>query len=252
MSAKLSVTIIAGDVEDEIRGCLESVKWVDEIVVVNSMSKDGTAEIAREYTEKVFLKAWEGYAAQKQFALDQATADWVLSLDSDERVTDELRVRIKEILANDSAYDGYYIPRRSYFLGRWIKHCGWYPAYQLRFFRKAKAKVTDRRVHEGFVVNGTVGYLSGDLIHYTHPTIHRTLAKINEYSTLEAQEKVELKRISFLDLLFHPLTAFLHSYFIKQGFRDGVHGLMVSSVHAITEAQKLMKIWEMQNVPRKP
>jgi glycosyltransferase involved in cell wall biosynthesis len=248
---QLTVTIIAGAAEDEIRVCLESVKWADEIVVVNSVSKDRTAEIAHEYTDKVLFKEWEGYGAQKQFALDCATNEWVLSLDSDERVSDALRSEIENILTNGSSHDGFYIPRRNYFLGRWIKHCGWYPGYQLRLFRKSKAKVNDRRIHEAFVVGGSVGYLACDIIHHTHPTIRDTLAKVDEYSTLKAQEKVGLKRVTFLYLIFHPFVAFVHSFFFKQGFRDGVYGLMVSIIHAITDAETCMKIWEMQNSSQK-
>lgn len=247
---KLSVTIIAGEAEDEIRGCLESVKWADEIVVVDSHSKDKTAEIAREYTDKVFLKEWEGYAAQKQCALELATNEWVFSLDSDERVSDGLRTEIEDILANGSPHDGYLIPRRNYFLGRWIKYCGWYPGFQLRFFRKGKAKLNHRQIHEAFLVDGPIGYLTHDIIHHTHPTIHETLSKVNEYSTLRAQEKAARKRVTTLDLVLRPLAAFLQFYILKQGFRDGVYGLMVSVIHAITNAQTYMKIWELQNVPR--
>ena len=251
MAAKISVTVIAGNSEDDIRECLESVKWADEIVVVDSRSSDKTKQIAREYTNRILLKEWGGYGAQKQFALDQASNEWVLSLDTDERVSDELRSEIQNILVNASPYDGYYIPRRNYFLGRWIKHCGWYPGYQLRLFRKSKTRVNDRRIHEAFVVHGTVGHLKSDIIHFTHPTIRATLAKVDEYSTLEAEEKVGHKRVTVLGLVFHPFMEFLSSFLLKQGYRDGVYGLMVSMIHSLTDAQTYMKIWEMQNVSRK-
>ena len=247
---KLSVTIIAGNAEGEIRDCLESVKWADEIIVVDSMSRDKTAEIAREYTHQVFLREWEGYAAQKQFSLGQAKNEWVFSLDSDERVSETLRDEIEGVLRNGTTLDGYYIPRRNFFLGRWIRRCGWYPGYQLRLFRKGKAKLNERKIHEAFIVEGSVGYLTGDIIHHTHTTIESTLVKINEYSTLRAQEKVNKRRVKAFELIFRPLAAFLQFYLLKQGFREGPHGLMVSIIHAMTCAQTYMKIWEMQNVPR--
>jgi glycosyltransferase involved in cell wall biosynthesis len=144
----LSVAIIAGNEEKKIGDCLESVKWADEIIVVDSGSTDRTVEIAKRYTDKVFIRKWEGYAPQKQFAIDQATCDWILSLDADERVSPELKDEILKILESETEFDGFYIPRRNFFLGKWIKSCGWYPNYQLRLFKKGKAKVTQRKVHE--------------------------------------------------------------------------------------------------------
>jgi len=244
----LSVVIIAGNEEKRIGDCLESVKWADEIIVVDSESTDRTVEIAKRYTDKVFIRKWEGYAPQKKFAIEQATCDWVLSLDADERVSPELKNEIEKVLESDIGFDGFYIPRRNFFLGKWIKSCGWYPNYQLRLFRNGKAMVTQRKVHEGFVVNGKVGYLKGDIIHLTHMTLKETFAKINEYSSLSAEEKSERKRISGIDLILHPIAAFLSHYVLKAGFKDGVYGLMVSLNHAMTNLQTYMKIWELQNV----
>jgi glycosyltransferase involved in cell wall biosynthesis len=244
----LSVAIIAGNEEKKIGDCLESVKWADEIIVVDSESSDRTVEIAKRYTDKVFIRKWKGYAPQKQFAIDQATCDWILSLDADERVSPELKDEILKILESETEFDGFYIPRRNFFLGKWIKSCGWYPNYQLRLFKKGKAKVTQRKVHEGFVVDGKVGYLRGDIIHLTHMTLKETFAKINEYSSLSAEEKSKRKKVKGIDLILHPLSAFLSHYVLKGGFRDGVYGLMVSLNHAMTNLQTYMKIWELQNV----
>jgi glycosyltransferase involved in cell wall biosynthesis len=248
-SGQLSVTVIAGEVENEIRECLGSVNWADEIIVVNS-SADRTAEIAREFTDKVLVREWSGYGSQKQFALESATKEWVLSIDTDERVSEGLRDEIKSLLSHASEYDGYYIPRRSYFLGRWIRHCGWYPDYQLRLFRREKARMNDRKIHEAFTVNGPVGFLKSDLHHYTHPTIAIALAKAREYAALEAAEKVGKRHVNALFVLLHPLFEFFSSFFLKQGFRDGAYGLMVCMIHAMTDAQTYMKIWEMQHVSR--
>jgi glycosyltransferase involved in cell wall biosynthesis len=246
---RLSVAIIAGEAETEIRECLESVKWADEIVVVSS-GVDRTAAIAREYTDKVLLKEWAGFGAQKQFALESATGEWALSLDTDERVSTDLRQEIQNILASGSAYAGFYMPRRGYFLGQRIRHCGWYPDFQLRFFQRSKARIDGRKVHEAFVVDGPVGYLKGDLIHYTHPTIEKAIAKGMEYAALEAAEKAGKKHANLLLVVLHPIYEFFNSFILKQGFRDGVYGLMVSIIHAMTDAQVHMKIWEMQNTPR--
>ncbi len=246
----LSVAIIAGNEERNIGDCLESVKWADEIIVVDSESTDRTVEIARGYTDKVFVKKWEGYTIQKQFAIDQASCDWILSLDADERVSPELKAEIEKILEEETEYDGFYIPRRNFFLGKWVKSCGWYPNYQLRLFRRGKGYVTKRKVHEGFVVDGKVGYLKGDIIHFTHMELKSTFAKVNEYSSLSAEEKVGRKKVKGFHLIFHPLSAFLSHYIIRGGFKEGVHGLMVSLIHAMTNMQTYMKIWELQNVKK--
>ncbi|MGA9364282.1 MAG: glycosyltransferase family 2 protein [Bacteroidota bacterium] len=248
-SDRISVTVVAGNVEADIRECLVTVKWADEIIVVSS-GVDRTAAIAREYTDKVLVKEWAGYGAQKQFALGAATSEWVLSVDTDERVSIDLRREIQSILTNGTTYAGFCIPRRGYFLGRWIKHCGWYPDYQLRFFRRSKARTDSRKVHERFIVDGSVGHLKSDLIHYTHPTIEKAIAKAREYAALEAMEKAGKKRVSALFVVLHPIYEFFNCFLLKQGFRDGTYGLMVSLIHAISDAQVYMKIWELQHVRR--
>jgi glycosyltransferase involved in cell wall biosynthesis len=246
-SDRISVTVVAGDVEDDIRECLETVKWADEIIVVSS-GVDRTAAIAREYADKVLIKEWAGYGAQKQFALEAATCEWVLSVDTDERVSTDLRAEIQGILTKGTTYAGFFMPRRSYFLGRWIKHCGWYPDYQLRLFRRTKARTDSRKVHERFVVDGPVGQLKSDLIHYTHPTIEKAIAKGREYAALEAAEKAGKKHVNALVVVLHPLYEFFNCFLLKRGFLDGAYGLMVSLIHAMSDAQVYMKIWEMQRI----
>jgi len=243
---KISAIIIAGREEINIAACLESVRWADEIVVVNSESKDRTVEIAKQFTDKVFVRKWEGYASQKDFSLQQANNEWVLSIDADERISSEL---CEEILNLDfSRADGFFIPRRNYFLNKVIRSCGWSPDYQLRLFKKSKTRLSNRQVHEGFVVDGKKGYLKNELIHYTHTSLTNTLEKVNEYSTLEAQEKSQRIKMSGVKIFMKPLWEFFHHFIIRRGFSDGVHGLMVSIIHAMTKTQVYMKIWEMQNV----
>lgn len=243
---KISAIVIAGNEENNIADCLESVRWADEIIVVDSESRDRTVEIAKRYTDNVFVRKWEGYASQKKYSLEKAGNEWVLSLDADERVSPELFEEIKEL--DFSEADGFFIPRRNYFLNKVIKSCGWWPDYQLRLLRKSKTTMTMRQVHEGFWVDGKKVRLKGELIHYTHTTLTGTLQKINEYSTLEAEEKASRIRVTGLKIFFKPFWAFFQHFVIRRGFTDGVHGLMVSIIHAITKTQVYMKIWEIQNV----
>ena len=243
---KISVIVIAGHEERNIADCLESVRWANEIVVVNSESKDRTVEIAKEFTSKVFVRKWAGYASQKNFALQQAGNEWILSLDADERVSPELR---EEIAGLDfSKTDGFFIPRKNYFLDKVVRSCGWSPDYQLRLFKKARTSLSRRQVHESFVVDGKKEYLKGELVHYTHTSITATMEKLNEYSSLEAEEKSGQIRMSGLRIFFKPVWEFFHHFIIRRGFTDGVHGLMVSIIHAMTKTQAYMKIWEIQNV----
>jgi glycosyltransferase involved in cell wall biosynthesis len=247
----VSVIIIAGCEEKNIEDCLKSVIWSDDIVVVNSCSRDRTVEIAKKYTDKVYLKEWEGYAKQKAYSLSLAKNRWVLSLDADERVTEELYNELKSVFESTDQKSGYYIPRKNYFLGKWIKSCGWYPGYQLRFFIKEKTTLTDRKVHEGFVVEGEKGHLKGDIIHHTHPDIEYIISKINEYSSLQAEEKCVRKKARWFNIIFNPLIAFLQHFLLRKGFTDGIHGFLVSVIHALTNLLTYIKIWEIQNIKKK-
>ena len=246
---KVSVTIIAFNEEENIEDALKSVHWAEEIIVVDSGSTDSTIEISKKYTDKVFFNKWEGFAKQKSFALAKAQNDWVLSLDADERISEELKEEIQN--SDLTSADGYYIRRKNYFLDKAIKYCGWGYDYQLRLFKKNKTKLTDRLVHEGFEVNGKTSRLQNQMIHLTHTDLKKTFAKINDYSTLEAEEKYNRKKINGFTMVLYPLIAFIQHYFFRKGFLDGVHGLMVSINHAMTKLQVYMKIWEINNVKKK-
>lgn len=247
---KLSVLIITFNEEGNIRDCLESVKWADEIIVVDAESTDSTVEIAKNYTDKIFIRKWEGYSSQRKFSLEKATYDWILSIDADERVTDELKDEIKNILLNESDVNGYYIPRRNYFLDKVIKSCFWYPDYQLRLFRKKFAYIKERKVHEAFEVFGKTDYLNSDLIHLTHRNLQTAFEKINRYSSYQAEEKINDKKVKLNDLILHPLSAFLNHFISRKGYKDGIYGLMVSLIHMMTNMMTYMKIWELQNIVR--
>lgn len=244
---KLSVLIIAGNEEKNIRDCLESIKWVDEIIIVDSESKDRTVEISKEYTEKVFINKWEGFATQRRFSLSKASNKWILSLDADERVSPELKDEILKTINGAEKFAGYYIPRRNYFLDKIVKSCFWYPDYQLRLFKKEKADVTDKKVHEGFFVSGETGKLSSDIIHFTHQSIHETFTKVNNYTSLNAEERADGKRIKAHHLILNPLAAFLNHFISRKGYKDGIYGLMVSLIHSVTNMLTYMKIWELQH-----
>lgn len=246
MQNKISVIIITGNEEKNIRDCLYSVKWADEIIVVDSESSDKTVEIAKEFTAKVFVHKWEGYAAQKAYALNLALNEWVLSIDADERVTNELAEELLNMNLNNVSIDAFKIHRENYFLGKKIKHCGWGNDYQLRLFRKSKTRLTDRLVHEGFVVEGNVSILKNSMLHYSYETLKEGFAKINEYSSLEANEKYKRKKVSGITIFLYPLVGFIQHFVFRKGFLDGTHGLLISLMHAMTKLQVQMKMWELQ------
>ena len=244
---KLSVVIIAGNEEKNITDCLESVKWADEIIFVDSESTDRTREIANKYTPKVFIKKWEGFVEQRKFSLEKASYDWVLSIDADERVSRELKLEIEELLRSNNRKSGYWIPRENYFLDKVIKSCGWYPDYQMRLFNKTVTTIADRKVHEGFKVNGEAGHLKHHIIHLTHQNITDTIRKINEYSYLQALEKKNGKRVKAINFILNPIAAFLNHFISRKGYKDGIYGLMVSLFHMMTNLMTYMKTWELQN-----
>ena len=247
---KLSVIIITRDEEKNIERCLKSVLWADEIVVVDSGSTDRTMAIAKKHTRKIIQREWPGYAAQKAFALDRASHDWVLSIDADEEVTEPLREEIRTLLEGEPACDGYRIPRKANFLGGWITHCGWYPDYQLRLFRKDRASIsTTRRIHEGFEVAGQAGRLNGLIHHYTFTAIHQYFDTMNRYTDLHARDRMEARpglRVRCYHFILNPLSKFLRMYAGKRGFLDGWQGFLLCWFSSIYTLVLYAKIWEMQ------
>lgn len=252
---RLSVTIVAWNEEERLRACLESVAWVDEIIVVDGESTDKTVALAREFTDRVWVRPWPGFAAQKNFALEQATGDWVLSLDADERVTPELRERIARILAADAAgvpeADGYSIPRRNMFWGAWVRHGGLYPDYQLRLFRRRAGRFVADVVHESVRVEGRVGTLAEALLHHSYRGLEDFVQRSNRYSTLAAGAWLERgKRVGLADLIFRPLGRFLSMYIIRLGFLDGWRGFVLAVLYADYVFLRMAKAWEARLPPR--
>lgn len=249
MMSRLSVAIITYNEEEEIKDCLESVKWADEIVVVDSFSTDKTVDICRQYTNKVFQHEWSGYSNQKNYAINVTTNPWILILDADERVSERLTKEIKEILDKDLGIDGYYIPRKSYFLGRWIRYGGWYPDYSIRLFRKDKGRFEQREVHESVRINGKTAKLKNHLEHYTYRNLSEYIQRMDRYSTLAAMEMVgEGRRSGPRNILFRPILTFFRMYILKQGFREGIYGLLLAVLYSYYTFLKYVKLWEMRKI----
>lgn len=243
----LSVAIITKNEEANIRRCLESVKWADEIVVVDSGSADGTLDICREYGCRIIEHEWEGYAAQKNYALAQTTMDWVLSLDADEEVTPELAQEIRVAVESGRA-DAFDMPRLSRFLGRWMRHGGWYPDRQLRLLRRGSGSFKIVPLHEHVALNDGValGRLRNPLLHYTYPTVKDFIRKSDLYTDIEVQARIAANRIPKqlrLALLTVFPTKFIEVYLYKQGWRDGLHGLVAATLMSSRVYMRAVKLW---------
>lgn len=238
----LSVIVITKNEASDISECLSSVAWADEIIVLDSGSEDGTVEICRRYTDKVYHTDWPGYGLQKQRALEKANGDWILSIDADERITPELRKEIGLAIV-DNAYDGYFLPRLSSYCGQFIKHGGWYPDYVLRLFRREKGRFSLELVHESVMVEGRVGKLTGLIIHNSYVDLEEVITKVNSYSSLNAQKLFEKgKKSSLSKAVVHALWKFFNTYFIKLGFLDGRRGLMLAISSAEGVYYKYVKL----------
>jgi len=242
----VSIVIVTKNEEANIEAALDSVKDAAEIVVIDSFSSDRTVEICRKYTDKVFRKEWEGYARQKQAAVDLAADPWVFILDADERFTPELKAEIINAI-EENRHDGFYVPRKNFFMGRWIRHGGWSPDYTLRLFRKNAGRVEDREVHEKVVVNGSVSYLKNPLVHYTYNSVSDYLKRLDSYSTLAAKE---LKKTGVtpnaLDFLIRPPFTFIKMFFFRLGFLDGRYGLVLAVLYSYYTFLKYAKTWELK------
>lgn len=243
---RLSAVVITKDEEECVRACLESVAWADEVVVVDAESTDKTAQIAREFTDRVYVRPWPGFAAQKNFGLEQATGDWTLSVDADEEVSRELREEIEAVLAGAGAVcAGYQIPRRNLFWGRPIRHGGLYPDWQLRLFRRGRGRFVDRAVHESVEVEGDVGRLRAALVHRSYRDVADFLARADRYSTLAAEEWLGSGRSARLgDLVLRPVGRFLSMYVVHAGFLDGRRGFLLAALYAYYVFIRSAKVWE--------
>jgi len=248
---KLSVTIITLNEAEHIAPAIGSASWADEIIVVDSGSTDGTADIARAAGARVLTREWSGYVDQKNFAAGAASNDWIFSLDADERIPPALADEIRGLMASDPPVHGYRGPRVTYHLGRWIRTTDFYPDYQTRLYDRRFARWCGRYVHESVAVDGPAGRLKHDLEHYSFSDLRDQIKRIDQYSTLSALQMYEAgRRTGPVEILVHPPAAFLRNYVLRRGFLDGTAGLTISLMNAWGVGLKFMKLWELQRNPK--
>lgn len=252
--ASISAFIVCCNEERQIRRCLESVRWCDEIIVVDSGSTDHTLEICREFTSKVIYQPWQGYVKQKRFALEQCSSDWVLNIDADEEVSGELKGEISEILERDSRgeiapVNGYYLNRVVFFLDRWWRKGGWHPEYRLRLCRRAATTWGGEDPHEKASVIGATGRCRSELHHYSFTDLSDYVRRMNTLSSNATHSLLERGvRPSIMAIIFRPVARFFKFYVSRKGYREGVAGLVVAIVEAISVFLKYSKVWEAVEV----
>ena len=247
----LSVVVITRNEEANLPRCLESVAWADERIVIDSGSTDRTLDIARENKAKLFEEAWKGYAGQKNSAIAKASCGWVLSLDADEAVSPELAENIQRVVGGeDEKLAGYFMSRRNLFLGRWIRHGGFYPDRKLRLFRRGKGEFVERAVHETMRVDGPTGILEGDLIHHAYPTLTGYIETMNRYSSLGAEVALKHGHTSrsfaafLINTYYRPALNLAWNYIFRGGFLDGREGFLLHLYHNVYVSWKYAKAWE--------
>jgi len=246
MALPLSVVIITRNEAARLSACLESVAFAGEILVVDSGSTDETVAIAQQHSARVVHQPWLGFGPQKQFAVQQASHDWVLCIDADERVSETLRNNIEATMQSPTQHV-YRMPRCNRFLGRWLRFGEGYPDFNIRLFHRAHAQWSDDVVHEHVITRDSVGTLSGDLLHESQETIARYLEKQNGYTTLQAERLAAAGAYpSRTQLVLSPLVRFIKFYIVRQGFRDGVPGLVHIAMGCFNSFIKYAKLLELR------
>lgn len=245
---KLSVAISVRDEEKNLEGCLESIKWADEIVIFDEESADKTVSIAKKYTSSVYLTPHEEmFHKTKQKALEKCKGKWILQIDADERVTPELENEILDIINGNSSYNGYQIPRRNIIFGKWIKHTGWYPDYQIKLFKNGKGHYPCKTLHELIEIEGQIGTLKSDLIHEHYASISQFIDRMNRYTTNDAKYLLgKGESVGWSDAIKYPFDEFLRRFFLWEGYKDGLHGLVLSLLQSFSRLVVFTKIWEEQ------
>jgi glycosyltransferase involved in cell wall biosynthesis/tRNA A-37 threonylcarbamoyl transferase component Bud32 len=245
---RLSACIITHNEEGSIRDCLESVRFADEVVVVDSYSTDGTRDICKQYTDKVFQRKWEGHVKQKNLAIAEATGEWILGIDADERVSSELAQEIREELERNAGdVDGYIVSRHTFYLGKWIDHGAWYPDYKLRLFRRGRGRWGGTDPHDKVIVPGKTKTLRGKILHFVHKDLSDQLKTVDSFSTITAQNLASEGKTFGLGLfLFKPPIKFFETYVLKRGFLDGLPGFIISMVNSFYIFLKYAKLWELR------
>jgi len=250
MKKTISCVMVVLNEERNVRQSLASAQWMDEIIVVDAYSQDGTVAICKEYTSKVLFRKWTGMPDQKNYAIQQASCDWVLLLDADECITPQLKIELEDVLnRSDAACAGYFIPRKNFYYGKWLQGGGCYPDYQLRFFRNGAGAYGKVEVHPRFDIDGEIGYLHSPMDHSTYPTVSKHFQKQNAFTSRAARERQKTKSTVFaLDLWGRPLFTFLKYFCVRRGFQDGIHGLIASIFSSMYTFGKYAKLWELEAV----
>ncbi|MBX3243035.1 MAG: glycosyltransferase family 2 protein [Acidobacteria bacterium] len=247
---KISACIIVFNEESNIADVCETVAWADEIIIVDSDSTDRTAEIARQYTDKVFNREFKGFKDKHEYADSLASGDWLFWIDADERVTDELKRSIEKLRETPESElpSGFKIARSTKYLGRWIRYSGWYPDYQMRLYRKERSYWDGVAPHQTARVDGSVETLGGELLHYTKQNLAEHHRVTEMYASLAAEHlKEKGKTTGIFHLFVSTIAAFFRSYIVKQGFRDGIQGMIIAIFTAYGVFLKYAKLWELTN-----
>jgi glycosyltransferase involved in cell wall biosynthesis len=243
---KISAAIITYNEERNIARVVESLRCCDEIVVIDSGSNDRTVELATKLGARVIEAVWRGFAGQKNYASEHCEHDWVLSLDADEALSEALEAEIWQIKKNGPQFDAYTMPRLAQYLGRWILHSGWYPDRKIRLFDRRRAKWVGDYVHESVVVDGTIGHLKSNILHFTCSSLSEHLKTMDRYTTLAAEQLVEQKKeIGWTQLALDPPWTFFKTYVLRRGFQDGTEGLAIAYMAALYNFIKYAKAKNM-------
>lgn len=250
----LSAVLIVKNEENSLVQCLDTLSWVDELVIVDADSSDNTVEIAKKYTDKVFSEAdWQGYGLQRQRAQSYASCDWIVMIDADELVTPELKSSILKVVQENNQNKVYALPRLSWVFGRFIRHSGWYPDYVIRLYPRHKARYGDEKVHEKlhFGYDMQVVKLKGDLLHYTYRDLEHYLVKSASYAAAWAEQRqAKGKSSSLLQGFWHGIACFLRMYVFRLGFLDGRQGLLLAILSAHSTFVKYADLWVKQHTGR--
>lgn len=243
---KLSAVIITFNEEKQIRQCLESVSWVEEIVVVDSFSNDATVEIAKNYTDRIFQNEFKGHIEQKNYALSLSRGGWILAIDADEIVSEDLKNEIHQVIKTPSSYDGYFIKRENHYLGKRINHSGWNPDYKLRLFKKGSGVWGGTNPHDSIILKGKSGYLKSPVIHFSYNNLSEHFSQIDFFTSISASEYFKDKRkCSFYHLLFLPFITLIKKLIFQGAFLDGARGIIISASTVFYQFLKYAKLWEL-------
>lgn len=239
----ISTIVLTKNEEKNIERCLRSViDFSDEVIVVDSYSDDSTIDIARRFTRHIHQNAWPGFSDQRRFAVSKTKNDWIFWVDADEEVSLELAAEIKQL---DFNADGYFVPRLVWYLGGWVRHCGWYPDYTMRLFDKRKGEFSNAILHEKFTVQGLTKKIRHPLYHYPYRSISHHLEKMNHYTQLAAMQMAQKdKKASVISALSHCLSKFVKMFFLQRGFLDGKRGVIICVLGSYYVFLKYIKHWE--------